>query len=259
MKVTPITVWGVYSVWRRHARVYQKTWFVNSLLPLTEPLIYLLAFGYGLTPLVGEVSYQGQVVGYLRFLAPGMIGVGVLFQAFFEGAFGSFIRLRFQKTWAALLTAPLTFTEVFLGDLSWAATKGAIAGIITGLVAVALGLYSGWHLLISLPIIILGSLLFASAGLFSAGMFRTIDQINIPLFLFIVPMFTLCGTYFPRAALPPVLETMASILPLAALVDLLRWPLGLPERWLLAPLWLLFWTAIFSVSAWKKIYPKLLR
>ncbi len=258
MKAISVTVWGVYSVWRRHAKVYQKTWFVNSLLPLLEPLIYLLGFGYGLTPLVGEVSYQGQVVGYLTFLAPGMMAAGILFQAFFEGAFGSFIRLSFQKTWAALLTAPLTFTEIFLGDLFWAATKGAIAGIITGLVAIILGLYSGWQLLLSLPVVFLGSLLFASVGLFSAGMFRTVDQINIPIFLFIVPMFTLCGTYFPRSTLPPILETTASILPLAALVDLLRWPLGLPEGWPLALLWLLLWTALFSVLAWRRIYPKLL-
>ena len=147
MKRISVTAWGIYSVWRRHAKVYQKTWLVNSLPPLSEPLIYLIAFGYGLTPLIGDVTYQGQTVSYLQFIAPGMIAVGVLFQSFFEGSFGSFIRLSYQKTWQALLTAPLSFTEVFLGDWLWATTKGSIAGILTGLVAMSLGLYSGWHLL----------------------------------------------------------------------------------------------------------------
>ncbi len=255
----PITAWGVYTVWRRHARVYQKTWLVNSLPPLSEPVIYLIAFGYGLTPLVGDVSYLGQTIPYLQFLAPGMIAVGVLFQSFFEGSFGSFIRLSFQKTWHALLTAPLSFTEVFLGDWLWATTKGMMAGMLTGLLAVVWGLYSGWYLLLSLPLILLGSLLFAAAGLLTAGTVRTVDQINVPIFLFVVPMFTLCGTYFPRETLPLWLGKVAGIFPLASLVDFLRWPIGLPGWWLSSLLWLLLWTFILGGMAWRQIYPQLLR
>lgn len=259
MKGISVTPWGVYSVWHRHAKVYQKTWLVNSLPPLSEPLIYLFAFGYGLTPLVGDVPYMGQTISYLKFIAPGMMAVGVLFQSFFEGSFGSFIRLSYQKTWQALLTAPLSFTEVFLGDWLWAATKGSMAGLLTGIVAVIWGLYSWWQFLISVPLIILGSLLFGVMGLFTAGSVRTIDQINVPIFLFIVPMFTLCGTYFPRDTLPPLLGKLASVLPLASLVDLLRWPLGLPGLWFLQLIWLLLWISVFSVLAWRQIYPQLFR
>jgi lipooligosaccharide transport system permease protein len=236
MKGISVTPWGVYSVWHRHARVYQKTWLINSLLPISEPVLYLVAFGYGLTPLVGDVPYNGQTIPYLKFIAPGMMAIGVLFQSFFEGAFGSFIRLSYQKTWQALLTAPLSFTEVFLGDWLWAATKGTIAGLLTGLVAVVWGLYSGWHFLVSLPLLILGSLLFSVMGLC-----------------------TLCGTYFPRTTLPPVLGNIAGILPLASIIDLLRWPLGLPGYWFLELMWLLLWISVFSVLAWRQIYPQLLR
>ncbi len=259
MKGISITAWGVYSVGHRHAKVYQKTWLFNSLPPLSEPLIYLVAFGYGLTPLVGDVPYNGHTIPYLKFIAPGMMAIGVLFQSFFEASFGSFIRLSYQKTWQALLTAPLSFTEVFLGEWLWAATKGTLAGLLTGLVAVVWGLYSGWQLLISLPIIVLGSMLFAVLGLFTAGTVRTIDQINVPIFLFVVPMFTLGGTYFPRTTLPPLLGHIADVLPLASIVDLLRWPLGLPEFWFLELIWLLLWISVFSVLAWRKIYPQLFR
>ncbi|NEO33727.1 MAG: ABC transporter permease [Symploca sp. SIO3C6] len=259
MKGISVTPWGVYSVWHRHARVYQKTWLVNSLPPLSEPLIYLVAFGYGLTPLVGDLSYQGETISYLRFIAPGMIAVGVLFQSFFEGAFGSFLRLSFQKTWQALLTAPLSFTEVFIGDWLWATTKGTAAGCLTGLVAVFWGLYSGWNLLLSLPLILLGSMLFGAMGLLTAGTVRTIDQINVPVFLLLVPMFTLCGTYFPRETLPTILGYVADVLPLAAVVDLLRWPLGLSNFWFLELIWLLLLTIVFSVLAWRQIYPQLFR
>jgi lipooligosaccharide transport system permease protein len=258
-KINHITAWGVYSVWHRHANVYRKTWLFNSLPPLSEPLVYLVAFGYGLTPLIGEVNYAGQTVSYLKFIAPGMIAIGVLSQAFFEGAYGSFIRLSFQKTWQALLTAPLSFTEIFLGDWLWASTKGIIAGVLTGIVAVLWGLYSGWYLLLSLPLIFLGSLLFGAMGLLTAGTVRTIDQLNAPIFLLILPMFTICGTYFPRETLPPLLGKVASVLPVSSLVDLLRWHLGLPSFWLIELVWLLLLTAVFAVLAWRQIYPKLFR
>ncbi|HAA31808.1 MAG TPA: ABC transporter [Cyanobacteria bacterium UBA8553] len=259
MKGISVTPWGVYSVWHRHAKVYQKTWLVNSLPPLSEPLISLFAFGYGLTPLVGDVLYSGQTIPYLKFLAPGMMASGVLFQSFFEGAYGSFFRLNYQKTWQALLTAPLSFTEVFLGDWLWATTKGVLAGFLTSIVAVIWGLYSVGHLLIFLPVIILGSMLFGVMGMLMAGTVRTIDQINVPIFLFIIPMFTLGGTYFPRSTLPPLLGQITGWLPLSSVVDLLRSPLGLPSFWFLELMWILLWISVCCVLAWRQIYPLLFR
>ena len=259
MKRLSASPWGIYSVWHRHAKVYQRTWLVNCLPPVSEPIMYLIAFGFGLSPLVGDISYAGQQVSYLRFIAPAMIAIGVLFQSFFEGAYSSFIRLNFQKTWQALLTAPLSFTEVFLGDWLWAATKGMIAGSLTGLVAIIWGLYSPLNLLLSLPLMVLGSLLFGAMGLFTAGSVRQIDQINIPIFLFIIPMFTLCGTYFPRDTLPLFLHTIATVLPLSSLIDLLRWNLGLQPYWWLEILWLIALMFIFVVLAIRKIHPQLVK
>jgi lipooligosaccharide transport system permease protein len=252
-----ITPWGIYSVWRRHAKVYQNTWLVNFLPPISEPLIYLVAFGYGLTPMVREFTYQGQPVSYPEFIGPGLIAIGVLFQSFFEGAYGSFIRLNFQRTWQALLTAPLSFSEVFIGDWLWAATRGMIAGLITGIVTVLLGLYSWLGLVLSLPVMLLSSLVFAAMGLLTAGIVRTIDQINVPIFLLIVPMFVLCGTYFPRDNLPVILRAIATVLPLSALVDLLRWPLGLPPLWQIEVLWLLGLMGIMAALSWRRIRARL--
>ncbi|MFN6535919.1 MAG: ABC transporter permease [Nostoc sp. EkiNYC01] len=252
-----VTFWGIYSVWHRHAKVYQKTWLVNVVLPLSEPIIYLISFGYGLSPLVEKVSYGGKTIPYLQFLVPGLMGVSTLFQAFFEASYGSFIRLQLQKTWQGLLTAPLSFTEVFLGDWLWAATKGTIAGTSMGVFAVLFGFYPSWQLLISLPIIFLGSLLFAAAGLFTAGTVRTIDEVHAPVFLFIIPMFCLCGIYYPRDNLPAILAKIVNLLPLSLLVDLLRCFIALPPLWSLKLIGLLSWTLIFAILAWQKIYPKL--
>lgn len=252
-----IDPWGVYSVWRRHFLVYQRTWLVNFLPPITEPLVYLLAFGYGLTPIVDQLTYLGQPVSYPVFIGPSMMAIAVLFQAFFEGAYGSFIRLYYQRTWNALLTAPLSYTQIFAGDWIWAATRGLISGVITGIVTVLLGFYSWTGLIGSLPFLMLGSLLFAAIGLMTAGIVTTVDQINVPIFMVVVPMFVLCGTYFPRENLPKALEIISGILPLSALVDLVRWPLGLPGIWPLEVLWLLGLLAGATYLAWKQIARKI--
>ncbi|KKJ00340.1 ABC transporter permease [Prochlorothrix hollandica] len=259
MNFISTNLWGIYSVWWRHFTVYRSTWLVNFLPPISEPIVYLLAFGYGLSPLVGDVTYLDQAISYPQFIAPGMISVGILFQSFFEGAFGSFIRLKFQKTWQGLLTAPLSFTDVFVGDWLWAATRGMIAGIMTAIVAIVAGLYPWFALPLSLPLMLLGSLLFAALGLWMAGLVQKVDQLNVPIFLVVIPMFTLSGTYFPRETLPRAVEAIASCLPLACLVDLLRWTLGLPPWWPLSLLWLVGLTGLLVTLAARQIYPLLFR
>ncbi len=249
--------WGIYSVWRRHFRVYQQTWLVNFLPPVTEPLVYLLAFGYGITPMITDLVYLDQPISYLTFIGPGMIAVAVLFQAFFEGSYGSFVRLYYQRTWNALLTGPLTFTQVYAGELFWAATRGMISAGVTGSVIVLLGFYSWGGLIGSLPFLVLASLMFSGIGLLTAGLVATVDQINVPIFILVVPMFVLCGTYFPRENLPGFLQIIASLLPLSAVVDLIRWPLGLPAIWPLEVLWLFGLATISLYWSWKQIFKKI--
>lgn len=252
-----ISAWSVYSVWYRHAKRFRASWKVNCLPPISETLMYLLGFGYGMGPLVKEVVYNGQSVSYFTFITPGMIAVGVLFQSFFEGAYGTFIRVRYQMTWQAMLTAPVTFTEIFLGDWLWAATRGTLAGTLTGLAGVMLQVYSLSELFRALPIIVLGSLLFAAMGMFASGVVRTIDHINVPVFLIVVPMFAFCGTYFPRDVLPLPLKILAALLPLSALTDLLRSFIAPPASTLFSYAILITWLAVFGFFGARKLHAKL--
>lgn len=250
----PSSAWGIYSVWRRHLEIYKRTWLTNFLPPVTEPILYLVSFGLGLSPMIGQFKVGGRPVGYMEFIAPAMIAMGVCFQAFFEGAYSTFIRLKYQRTWHALLTAPLGFFEIFSGDLLFAATRGAIGGIVTGLVTVALLQVSPMGLLMVIPWILLGSILFGALGVLMAGLVKTIDQLNVPVFLFIMPMFTLSGTFFPRENLPHWLAVIAGWLPLAQLVDLIRWPLARPEAWLWDVAGLVVWAAVAVILAYRQIY-----
>jgi lipooligosaccharide transport system permease protein len=254
-----ISPWSVYSVWRRHAMLYRRTWVVNFLSPVTEPLFYLMIFGYGLAPLIVRLAYLGQVIDYLEFTAAAVILMGLISQSFFEGAYGTFSRINYQKTWQAFLTGPLNFTEVFLGELLWATTKGLIVGIVAGLVTVLVGLYTISQLLISLPLLVLGSFIFAAGGMAAGGIVRHIDQVGVFNILFLIPMFNISGTYFPRGALPGPLRAAAEVLPLASLLDLLRWPLGLPSSWGYSLAWLVFLAIALPCIAARLIYPQLIR
>lgn len=251
--------WGVYSVWRRHALLYRRTWLVNFLPPVTEPLFYLMSFGFGLSPVLKSFHLQGHDIPYLKFISPAMIAVGLCFQSFFEGAYGTFIRLRFQQTWTALMTGPLGFGQIFFGDWLWAATRGILGGVITGIVTVVIGQVTPLTLLSYLPLIVLGSLTFSAIGMLVAGAVRSVDQINVPVFLFIIPMFTLCGTFFPRENFPHWVQVIAGMLPLANLVDLLRIPLGLKTNWPVELLTLSLWTVLAATLARHFIRPRVFR
>ncbi len=250
---------GIYSVWRRYAHVYRKTWLVNCLPPMSEPVVYLIAFGLGLSPLIPSVSYLGAEVAYLNFIAPGMIAVSVMYQSFFEGAYGPFVRFKFQRTWQALLTTPLSFGDIFAAELFWAATKGMIGGLSTGAIALLWGIYSWKSMVFALPLLAVGSLIFAAAGMLTAGIAKTVNHINIPVFTFIVPMFVLSGTYFPRNNLPGILGNVASLLPLSGLVDLLRWELAQPKNIFFSLGLLLVWGLIFLALAWIKLHGRVFK
>ena len=91
-----------WKVWMRDLEVYRTTWKTNFLPPLLEPVLYVLAFGVGMGRLVGDIEYQGAVLSYLQFMFPGVIAVAVMFWAFFETTYASFIRMYYQRTFEAI-------------------------------------------------------------------------------------------------------------------------------------------------------------
>ncbi len=95
-------------VWQRNLTVYQKIWKISFVPPLCEPLFYLLAFGIGFGALVGTITYQGLALSYLMFLAPALLAITIMNNAFFENTYASFVRMYHQKTFDAMLTTPLS-------------------------------------------------------------------------------------------------------------------------------------------------------
>ncbi|MFA6317304.1 MAG: ABC transporter permease [Elusimicrobiota bacterium] len=209
-------------VWQRDLDVSLVTWKTNVLPPLLEPLLYIFAFGYGLGGYVEKISYQGGTYDYVTYLAPGMVAVAVMFHAVFECMYGAFVRMRYQKTFDAILHTPLLIEDILAGEILWGATKGLFAGVAVLAVITAFGLASYPSSLLIPPVAFLAGLMFAGFGLYFAAVSPYIDNLNLPTFLFITPMFLFSGTFFPLDGMPVWLQHLAQLLPLTHLVAVTR-------------------------------------
>jgi lipooligosaccharide transport system permease protein len=211
-----------WRVWQRNLSVYRQNWKVSFILPLLEPLFYLLAFGVGLSALVGRIRYQGIEISYVKFIAPALLSINTMNNAFFENTYASFVRMYYQKTFDAMMATPLTLEEIITGEIIWGATKSAIATALMLIVISSFGLIHYPHGLLIIPLSFLAGIAFGSMGMFFTGIVPHIELFNLPIFLFITPMFLFSGTFFPLENLPHWAQVVAAFLPLTHLVNLTR-------------------------------------
>jgi len=214
--------WRFIRVWERNLSVYKKIWIVNFMTPLLEPLFYLLAFSIGLGALIEKVPFEGADLSYVVYITPALLAVAIMYNAFFENTYSSFVRMYYQKTFDAIMATPLSLEEVITGEIAWGATKSVIAAAIVLGVVSAFGLVRYPHALLILPLAFLGGIAFGSIAMFFTGIVPSIDMFNLPVFLFVTPMFLFSGTFFPLDGLPQWAQTFAATLPLTHLVDLTR-------------------------------------
>lgn len=234
----------VLLVWIRYFDVFRKGLVYGLVTTFTEPLLYLFAFGYGLGGMVGEVHALGREVSYRDFIFAGIVTQTMLFQGFFEGAYGGFIRMYYQRVFQAIATTPITLSEVLWAELLWDASKATFAAVAVLLLGVAIGAFSPLGAVVALPLSFFGALIFAAMGVLVAALSRNIEEISYPQYLLVFPMFLFCGVFFPVEQLPLWLQWVAWVLPLTSLVSMARTLLlGFPFQWWAVPI-ALVWLAV---------------
>jgi lipooligosaccharide transport system permease protein len=201
-------------VWRRDLDVFLHTWWTNFLPPILEPILYLVAFGAGMGTMIGAVSWGGRSVSYVTFLAPGLISIAIMFWAFFETLYGSFVRMYYQKTFEAIISTPLTLEDVIVGEMIWGATKSVIVTVLMMIAITFFGVLQYPQALLVIPFSLLSGLMFAALGMCFTAICPTIDTFNLPIFGIIYPMFLFSGTFFPLEVLPSWARLLAGALPL---------------------------------------------
>ena len=123
-------------IWRRNRLVWRKLAIPSVLGNLADPMLYMLGLGYGLGAMLSDVGGMP----YIAFLAAGTVCSSTMMSASFEAMYSGFSRMHVQKTWDAILNAPITLDDVVLGEAMWAASKSFLSGMAVLAVAGALGL-----------------------------------------------------------------------------------------------------------------------
>ncbi|MGZ8203912.1 MAG: ABC transporter permease [Burkholderiales bacterium] len=205
-------------VWRRNRLVWRKLAIPSMLGNLADPMLYMLGLGYGLGAMLPEVGG----VPYIAFLAAGTVCSSTMMSASFESMYSSFSRMHVQRTWDAIMNAPVLLEDVVLGEAVWSASKAFLSGTAVLLVAAALGLVSLPLGLWVLPIIFLTGLAFAGLGLVMTSLSPSYDFFMYYFTLAITPMMLASGVFFPLEQLPAWLQTAAQVLPLTHAVAIVR-------------------------------------
>ncbi len=209
---------GAFHVLGHNYAVFRQALIQNLFWIGIEPLIYLYAVGFGIGKLVPEI----QGVSYFDYFFPGLIAITAMIVTSYETTHGTYNRAHFEKTFSSLYLAPITGTDLFLGEILWGTLKGLLSTLIVLTVLFLLGKIS----LLKAGILFAASGLicwfFSSLGLLINSFVRTSESFILYQAGVLVPMAMLGGAYFPLEYLPEIIQYLMKMLPVTHAVTLLR-------------------------------------
>lgn len=232
--LTPINPWSAprlswrwWPVFLRNLLVWRKLALPSVVANIAEPLIWLVAFGYGLGALVGTVNMGSPTgaavaVPYILFLASGSICMSAMNAATFEALYSAFSRMHVQKTWDGILNAPVSLDDVVLAEMLWAGFKAMFTVTVILLVMLGLGITHSPKLLVAWPVLWLTGITFSCIALVFNALAKGYDFFSYYFTLVLTPMMFLSGVFFPREQLPGPVLLLSDLLPLTHAVQLVR-------------------------------------
>jgi lipooligosaccharide transport system permease protein len=214
-RLEPAALAGVMS---RDVSIFSRYWKATTFSSVVQPTIYLLAFGLGFKSFVPHLLR----VSYVEYVAPGGGATAVLFSSAFPGMFNTFIRWQFQRTYDAMLAAPVDVEELITAEVLWISVRAGVYGLAPLLVGFAFGLEPEAGMLLVPLIGFVTGFGFAAFGVTIAAVAKTIDNFNYVTSAVLTPMFLVAGTFFPVSNLPGGLRAVAEVNPLYHCVQLVR-------------------------------------
>jgi lipooligosaccharide transport system permease protein len=240
-----------WPVFMRNLLVWRKLAIPSLVGNIAEPLMWLVAFGYGLGALVGQVTVVGATGGikvpYILFLASGSICMSAMNAASFEALYSAFSRMHVQKTWDGIMNAPVGLDDIVLAEMLWASFKSLFNVTAILCVMLALGISHSPKLLLAWPVLLFVGMTFSCIALIVNAIAKGYDFFTYYFTLFLTPMMFLSGIFFPREQLPPLVRWVSDWLPLSNAVELVR-PLFM-DQWPANPwrhVWVLLAYTVFG-------------
>jgi lipooligosaccharide transport system permease protein len=197
---------------------FSSYWRSATFSSTVEPTIYLLAFGFGFGSLVGRIGgYR-----YVEFVGTGTVATAVLFSSAFPAMFGTFVKYQFQRTYDAILAAPVDTEELVTAEALWIATRAGVYGCVPMLVAIAFGLNPAWGMLVVPLIAWIAGFGWGCFGIMVAGFAKSIENFSYIVSAVLTPLFLVAGTFFPLSRLPEWAQVLGELNPLHHTVELVR-------------------------------------
>jgi lipooligosaccharide transport system permease protein len=197
-----------------------STW-VPIATGFIEPVLYLLAFGYGMGTLIGDISTSAGSIDYTIFIAPGLLATSAMNGAIYDSTWNVFFKLNESKLYQGMLATPLGPLDVALGEIIWALFRGLSYSIAFMLITAPLGLVPSWSALLAIPAAVLIAFGFASFGMAITSYFKTYQQMGL-INIALLPMFLFSGSLYPISVYPDWLEFTIKLLPTWHGIELIR-------------------------------------
>ena len=214
-RLEPAALAGVMS---RDVVIFKRYWKATTFSSVVQPTIYLLAFGLGFGTLLKTIGH----VKTIEYIGTGTVATAVLFSSAFPGMFNTFIRWQFQRTYDAMLAAPVDVEELITAEVLWISLRAGVYGLAPLLVAMLFGLEPNAGMLLVPLIGFVTGFGFAAFGVVIAAVAKTIDNFNYVTSAVLTPMFLVAGTFFPISTLPDGVRQVAQVNPLYHCVQLVR-------------------------------------
>ena len=212
-----------WPVFLRNLLVWRKLAIPSLVGNIAEPLMWLVAFGYGMGALVGDITVPGgDKVPYILFLASGSICMSAMNAASFEALYSAFSRMHVQKTWDGIMNAPVGLDDVVLAEMLWASFKSLFTVTAILGVMLALGISHSPKLLVAWVVLWGVGIMFSSIALIFNALAKGYDFFTYYFTLVLTPMMFLSGVFFPREQLPAVVQAISDWLPLTNAVAIVR-------------------------------------
>jgi ABC-2 type transport system permease protein len=207
----------IYILWLRQLKRYfrSKSRMIGAL---GQPVLYLVALNFGF----GSIFRQAGQGNYIQFLAPGVVGMTILFTSIFSG-----MEIIWDRQFGFLketLVAPVSRLSIMLGRTLGSATVATMQGLLVLLITFAIGfrLESPMMLIPAIGVMALTALLLTSFGTAMGAVLQDMQGFQLIMNFIVMPMFFLSGSLFPLGNFPMVLQVVAAFDPLSYGIDALR-------------------------------------
>lgn len=214
---------AIYILWLRELKRYTRS-RSQVIASLGQPLLYLLALGFGL----GPVFKRAGNGSYLQFIAPGVIGMSVLFSSIFSG-----LGLLWDRQFGFLketLVAPVSRIQIMIGRTLGGATVACIQGLLVMIICLIAG-FRPTHLYaipMALGFMVLIALLFAALGMAIGSGLQDMQGFQLIMNFLVLPIYFLSGALFPLTNQGVVMRTVTRLDPLSYGIDGMRNVFGSP-------------------------------